>query len=117
MYKIHQTLHRDSLKHKEQLSFLSQLQIPSKLQVKNYGTKIKFESSSNFKGVQTFLEKSDKFLKILSSHDILEYNFTLTHFYSNIGSFFTSGKNGLVKFILKIASHLGMLGPLTRIHN
>jgi hypothetical protein len=42
------------------------------------------------------LEKSDKFLKILSSHDILEYNFTLTHLYSNIGSFFTSGKNDSV---------------------
>jgi hypothetical protein len=63
------------------------------------------------------LEKSDKFLKILSSHDILEYNFTLTHFYSNIGSFFTSGKNDLVKFILKIADHLGILRPITRIHH
>jgi hypothetical protein len=70
----------------------------------------------NFKGVQTFMEKSDKFLKILSLHDILEYNFTLTYLYSNIGSFFTSGKNNLVKFILKIAGHLGILGPLTRIH-
>jgi hypothetical protein len=47
----------------------------------------------NFKGVQTFLEKSGKFFKIPFSHDILEYNFTLTHLYSNIGSFFTSGKN------------------------
>jgi hypothetical protein len=42
--------------------------------------KLNFETSSNFKGVQTFLEKSDKFLKILSSHGILEYNFKLTHF-------------------------------------
>jgi hypothetical protein len=33
-YKIHQTLHRDSLKHKEQLSFLSQLQIPQNCKVK-----------------------------------------------------------------------------------
>jgi hypothetical protein len=41
----------------------------------------------------------------------------LTHLYSNIGSFFTSGKNDLVKFILRIAGHLGMLGPLTRIHH
>jgi hypothetical protein len=37
--------------------------------------------------------------------------------YSNIGSFFTSGKNDLVKFILKIAGHLVMLGPVTRIHH
>jgi hypothetical protein len=63
-----------------------------------FWNKFKIEYSSNFKGVQTFLKKSDKFLKILSSHDILEYNFTLTHLYSNIGSFFTSGKNDLVKF-------------------
>jgi hypothetical protein len=41
----------------------------------------------------------------------------LTHLYSNIENFFTSGKNDLVKFILKIAGHLGMLGPLTRIHH
>jgi hypothetical protein len=32
-------LYRDSLKHKEQLSFLSKLQIPSRLQVKNSGIK------------------------------------------------------------------------------
>jgi hypothetical protein len=41
----------------------------------------------------------------------------LTHLYSNIGSFFTSGKNDLVKLILKIAGHLGMLDPLTQIHH
>jgi hypothetical protein len=46
-----------------------------------FWNKFKIEYFSNFKGVQTFLEKSDKFLKILSSHDILEYNFTLTHLY------------------------------------
>jgi hypothetical protein len=34
MSKIHQTLYRDSLKHKEQLSVLAQLEIPSGLQVK-----------------------------------------------------------------------------------
>jgi hypothetical protein len=32
-----------------------------------FWNKIKIETSSNFKGVQTFLEKSDKFYKILSS--------------------------------------------------
>jgi hypothetical protein len=82
-----------------------------------FWNKFKFESSLNFKGVQTFLEKSDKFFKIPSSHDTLEYNFTLTHLYSNIGSLFTSGKNDLVQFILNVAGHLGMLGPLTQIHH
>jgi hypothetical protein len=46
----------------------------------------------NFRGVQTFLEKSNKFSKIPSSHGIFEYEFILTHLYSNIGSSFTSGK-------------------------
>jgi hypothetical protein len=37
--------------------------------------------------------------------------------YLNIGSFFTSGKKDLVYFILNVAGHLGMLGPLTQIHH
>jgi hypothetical protein len=51
----------------------------------------KFESFMNFKGIQTFLKKSDKFYKIPYPHPILDYKFALTHLYSNIGSFFTSG--------------------------
>jgi hypothetical protein len=50
----------------EQLSFLAQLQIPSEFQVTNSEKLFKFESSLKFKGVQTFLEKSDKFSKIPS---------------------------------------------------
>jgi hypothetical protein len=45
------------------------------------------------------MEKSDKFSKIPSSLAILEYEFTLTHMYSNIGSPFTSGKRYLVYLI------------------
>jgi hypothetical protein len=41
MFKIRQTLDRDSLNHKEQLSFLYQLEIPSGLQVENSGTNSK----------------------------------------------------------------------------
>jgi hypothetical protein len=41
----------------------------------------------------------------------------LTHLYSNIGSFFTSGKNDLVKLILKIVGQLGMFRPLKWIHH
>jgi hypothetical protein len=72
--------------------------------------------SLNFKGVQTFLEKSDKFSKIPSSYDTLEYKFTLTHFYSNIGSFFTSGKKDFVYFILNRAGHLRILLPLSQVY-
>jgi hypothetical protein len=61
-----------------------------------FWNKFKFEFSLNIKVVQTFLEKSDKFSKIPSSQDILEYEFILTHLYSNIGSSFTSGKRDLV---------------------
>jgi hypothetical protein len=53
---------------------------------------MKFELGFNFNGFQTLLEKSDKFSKIPSSHDIFEYEFIMTHLYSNIGSSFTSGK-------------------------
>jgi hypothetical protein len=38
-----------------------------------FRNKFKFEYFYNFIGVQTFMEKSDKFSKILASHSILEY--------------------------------------------
>jgi hypothetical protein len=63
----------------------------------------------NFKGVQTFLEKSDKFSKIPSSHSILEYEFILTHLYLNIGSSFTSGKR--VYFIPHKSWQLKYIAP------
>jgi hypothetical protein len=64
-------------------------------------------------GFKPFLEKSDKFDKIPSSHDILEYEFILTHMNSNIGSYFKSGKRDLVYFIPKRAGHLSVLLPLS----
>jgi hypothetical protein len=66
----------------------------SSLRISSYKfwNKFKFESSLNFKGVQTFLEKSDTFSKIPSLHDILEYEFRLTRLYPNIEGFFTSRK-------------------------
>jgi hypothetical protein len=53
--------HGGRVEHYEQLLPLGGLPIPNRLQVINSGTKIKIETSSNFKGVQTFLKKSDKF--------------------------------------------------------
>jgi hypothetical protein len=67
----------------------------------------------NFKGVQTVLEKPDKFSKIPSSHAILEYEFTLTHLYSNIGSSFTSEKCTLFISYSIRAGHLSILLPIT----
>jgi hypothetical protein len=82
-----------------------------------FWNKFKFESSFNFKRVQTFLEKSDKFYKIPYSHDILEYEFILTHLYSNIGSSFMSGKMDLVYFIPKRVGHLSILLKLSQVHH
>jgi hypothetical protein len=79
--------------------------------------KFKFESSLNFKGIQTFLEKSDKLSKILSSHDILEYEFILTHSYSKVESSFTSENRYLVYFILNRADHLRVLPPLSQVYH
>jgi hypothetical protein len=70
----------------------------------------------NFKGIQTFLKKSDKFSKIPSSHGILECEFILTHLYSKIGSSFTSGRKDLVQIIFKIAGQFRVLCPLLQIH-
>jgi hypothetical protein len=66
----------------------------------------------NFIGIQTFLEKSNKFYKISYPHPIIDYKFTLTHLYSNIGSFFTSGNMYLVYFIPNRAGHLRLLPPV-----
>jgi hypothetical protein len=71
----------------------------------------------NFEGVQTILEKSDNFCKIPSSHDILEYELILTHLYSNIESFFTSGRRDLLYFLPKRAGHVSILLPLSQFHH
>jgi hypothetical protein len=91
-----QTLQSARFEHGEQICSLAKLPIPTVSHDINFWNQIQFKSSMNFKGVPTFLKKSDKLFKIPSSLDILEYNFTLTHLYSNIGCFFTSAKNDSV---------------------
>jgi hypothetical protein len=39
----------------------------------------------NFKGVKTLWEKSGKFTKILSQHDLPKSEFSWVHFYVKIG--------------------------------
>jgi hypothetical protein len=116
MSKIIEAWHGARVDPSQQLIPLGPLPILNRIQVIKLGTTSTLNLSLNFYGVQTFLEKSDKFSKIPCLLDILEYNFILNHLYSNIGSFFTSGKNDLVKFILKIAGHLGVLGTLPQLH-
>jgi hypothetical protein len=93
--------------------------MPNSLRITSYKfyNKFEFESSLNFKGIQTSLEKSDNFSKIPSSQDILEYEFILTHLYSNIRSSFTGGRKDLVYFLPKRAGHLSILLPLAQVHH
>jgi hypothetical protein len=93
VFKYIQTLQSVVFEHDEQLCSLAKLPIPTVSHDINFGNQIQFKSFMNFKEVPTFLEKYDKFTIIPYSHDIPEYKFILTHLYSNIRSFFTSGKN------------------------
>jgi hypothetical protein len=65
----------------KQLLRLGPLPILNRIQVIKLGTTSTLNLSLNFYGVQTFLEKSDKFSKIPCLLDILEYNFILNHLY------------------------------------
>jgi hypothetical protein len=82
-----------------------------------FWNKFKFQFSLNFKGVQTILEKSHKFSKISSSCDILEYEVTLTHLYSNIRSSFTYGNRYLFISYPIRAGQLSILLPLSQSHH
>ncbi len=54
--------------------------------------RIQFESSMNFKGVQTLWEKSGKFTKILSQHDLHKSIFSWAHLYAKIGVLIQASK-------------------------
>jgi hypothetical protein len=50
----------------------------------NFWNKLQFETSMNFKGVQTLQEKSGKFTKILTQHDLHKTEFSWAHLYAKI---------------------------------
>jgi hypothetical protein len=54
----------DRMENEEQLSLWKQVQIRNEISIKNPGSKSTFEFGPNLLGIQTCLEKSDKFLKI-----------------------------------------------------
>jgi hypothetical protein len=54
LYNVHQNLNRDSLKHNEQLSFLSPLRVPSEFNVINSRTNSKLNLPLIFKGFEPF---------------------------------------------------------------
>jgi hypothetical protein len=55
----------DRMEDKQQLSFWKIIQIRNGIEIKNPGSKTTFEFGPNLLGVQTRLEKSDKFPKFL----------------------------------------------------
>jgi hypothetical protein len=68
--KIYQTLHAARMEDMEQLSFWNQVQIQNNILIQNPGIITAFEFGPNLLGVQTRLEKSDKFPKILTCFDL-----------------------------------------------
>jgi hypothetical protein len=92
MSKIIETWYDARVNPSQQVLFLGPLPSLNRIQVIKLGTTPLLIFSLNFEGVQTFLEKSDKFSKIPCLLNILEYNFTLTHLYLKFESYFTSGK-------------------------
>jgi hypothetical protein len=65
------------MKDKEQLSFQEKVQIPNRNWIKIPGSKTSFEFELNLLEVQTYLEKSGKFPKILTYVDFPECEFRL----------------------------------------
>jgi hypothetical protein len=83
-------LQYDIIEYKEQLSFWKQVQMQNRIRSKIPGSKNAFEFEPNLLGVQTGLEKSEKFSKILICLDLLDCEFRLPWLYREILSFHTS---------------------------
>jgi hypothetical protein len=69
---------------REQLSFWKQVQIRSTIRIKIPGRKTAFELEPNLLGVQTSLEKSNKFPNILICLDLPECEFGLAWLHGKI---------------------------------
>jgi hypothetical protein len=82
--KIYQTLKCNKMEDKEQLSLWTQVQIQIRNRTKNPGSKNAFEFGPNLLGVQTSLEKSGKFPKILICLGLPDCEFRLTWLYGGI---------------------------------
>jgi hypothetical protein len=79
-----------------QLSYWTQIPNLSRFGIRKFRRKIPSESCLNFKRLQTFWEKSHKFIKILTPRDLHEYEFKLAHLFAKLGSSFTSVKQDLI---------------------
>jgi hypothetical protein len=79
-----QTFESYRAKDREQLSFWTQVQIQIRTRTKNPGSKTAFEFGPNLLGVQTGLEKSDKFPTILICLHLPDCEFRLIWLYGGI---------------------------------
>jgi hypothetical protein len=70
--------HDGNLDNKEQLLFWNQVQNRNRIGIKNSGSRTVFELELNLLGIQTYLEKSDKFPKIHICLPFPKYVFRLT---------------------------------------
>jgi hypothetical protein len=74
-----QTWHGSRVDYSEQLLPLGPLPIPNRIPVIKFGRHSTLNLSLIFYGVQIFLKKSDKFSKIISSHNLYQNEFSWVH--------------------------------------
>jgi hypothetical protein len=72
------------MKDKEKLSFWKEVQIQNIIQIKIPRSKTTFEFGPNLLGIRTYLEKCDKFPKILTCLALLECEFRLAWLFRKI---------------------------------
>jgi hypothetical protein len=80
-------LYADRIEDKEKRSFWNNVQIRNRILIKNPGSRTDFEINLNLLGIQTYLENSYKFPKILIYLSLPEYEFRVTWLYGKIQSF------------------------------
>jgi hypothetical protein len=117
MFKIHQNLHRDSLKYKEQLSLLSQLIISPEFKVINPRTNSKLNLPWIFKGLKPFWKNLINSLKFHVYGIYLNIIFDWLTCIQILEVSLQVVKNDLVKFIPNISGHLGLFGTLLQLHH
>jgi hypothetical protein len=80
-------------------------------QILNYKFRkfLKFEIYLNFKGVQTFWEKSHKLTKIIICQVLQNYNFRSHHLYSGFPCSFTSGIMNTYRNFEKVQICIGLM--------
>jgi hypothetical protein len=101
LLQILHTLHAVRKIQIEHFFILVQLPNLSRFWITKFGRKSRLNLVWVLKGFKPLGKKSHKFLKILTSHKLQEYEFTLAHLYANFRISFTSGKYDLNSYYPK----------------